>query len=97
MAEDEGEGEGEGESEHENEATPPDEPLEPPPDREEVAASLRTLLQLVCTTRFGAVPAAVAEALAQEVDLGSLARWYIGAGTLSADELSVMVRAPRPS
>jgi hypothetical protein len=65
--------------------------------RKEVTESLRALVQHVCTLRFGAVPEAVAEALAQEGDLGLLARWYIASGTCSADELSAMVRAPRPA
>jgi hypothetical protein len=63
----------------------------------EVTESLRALVQHVCTVRFGAVPADVAEALAQEPDLARLARWYIASGRCSAEELSAIVRAPRPS
>jgi hypothetical protein len=81
--------------EHPPEEEPPDEHDEK--ERDEFLGSMRAVIAYVCKVRFGAVPAEVATALAEERDLGRLARWYIAAGTHTADDLSALVRAPGPS
>ena len=62
--------------------------------RVRVTADLRRLVEVVCGQRFGGVPAGVAAALYQEENLLRLARWYIGAGSLSEAELVALVHAP---
>lgn len=65
-------------------------------DRARLVSDLRALIDFVCVTRFGRVPPDVAALLAKEKNLALLGRWYIGAGSLSVEDLTAMVHAPRP-
>jgi hypothetical protein len=65
-------------------------------ERAKVTAHLRQLIEHVCGKRFGGVPADLAAILTQEENLLMLSRWYIGAGSLTADDFVALVHAPRP-
>ncbi len=65
-------------------------------ERAKVTADLRKLIEYVCGQRLVGVPEDLAAVLHSEENLLLLSRWYIGASTLSAEDLTTLVHAPRP-